>query len=96
MADSDGDPNLKLERVLTTTDSTLLPVVKSVLESASIPFLVQGEGAQGLFPMAAAPTGQNKTGLGARIMVPQNRAAEARELLATFTETPEDPDTDTE
>lgn len=76
--------------VLTTTELELLTVVQSLLRSAEIPFLVQGEHALGQLPAGdlAGPFARN--GLAARIFVPAARADEVRELLSTSVETSEE------
>ncbi len=90
---SDSD----LQEVFTTADSSLLPVIRSVLRSAGIPFLVQGEEAQALLPMPSQLISRAKTGLGARLMVPRDRAGEALAVLGAFTtEAPADTDSDSD
>lgn len=78
--ESDGD----LVAVFETADVALLPVAKSVLEAAGIPFLVQGEEALGLLPVGRFATGLTQRGQGmvAIIHVAEERADEVRELLA--------------
>ncbi len=78
--ESGGD----LVAVFETADVALLPVAKSVLEAAGIPFLVQGEEALGLLPVGRFATGLTQRGQGmvAIIHVAEERADEVRELLA--------------
>lgn len=75
---SDG----KLVQVWATADVALLAVVKSMLESEDIPFLVQGEEALGLFPVGPGLFGglAGKM-IAARLLVPEERADEARALI---------------
>jgi hypothetical protein len=80
------EPDLDLVPVFTTADSTLLPIVKSVLDSAEIPYLVQGEETLGLFPLGRFGVGVSKRTLGAIVHVPQSRVEETRELLRGFAE----------
>jgi hypothetical protein len=77
--------------VLRTSDSNLMPVVKSVLDAAGIPYVVQGDEAMGLLPLGPFGGGVFSRVLGASILVPRDRAEEARELLEGF----ESPDADT-
>jgi hypothetical protein len=72
--------------VFRTADAALLPLVKSVLEAAGIPYLVQGDQAMGLFPLGRFAVGVSKRSLGAIVHVPADRADEAKELLSTCAE----------
>jgi hypothetical protein len=83
--DADSD----LVAVFTTADSSLLPIVKSVLDAAGIPYLVQGDETLGLFPLGRFGVGVSKRTLGAIVRVPQSRLEEARELLEGFEEEPD-------
>jgi len=74
-----------LVTVLRTSDSTLLPVVKSLLDAAGIPFVVQGDEAMGLLPLGPFGGGMFRRVLGASVLVPGDRADEARELLESST-----------
>ena len=47
------DPDSKTVQVFRTSDAMLLPIVKSLLESAGIEYFVQGEEALGLFTVGA-------------------------------------------
>ena len=90
--DATGDPTSGPVLVFSTVEVDLLMVVRSVLQSADIPFLVQGEHALGQLPagMLAGPFARN--GLAARIFVAASRAEEARALLAhTVDSDPQDP-----
>lgn len=75
--------------VLETSDVDTLPVVKSALEAADIPYFVQGDEAFGLLPAGGVSGFFGKQGLGVAILVPADRAAEARELLAGNAESDE-------
>jgi len=90
-----GDPQ-ELVAVLRTSDVNLLPVIESVLAAAGIPHVVQGGESLGLFPLGPFGGGVMRRVLGASILVPRERAAEARELLAGSEEVEwpdeEDPD----
>ena len=66
-----------------TTDSSVLPVVKSVLAAAGIPYFVEGEEAMGMLPTGAIG-GTHSTlgkGIAARILVPTSAQEEAEQLL---------------
>jgi len=79
----------ELVRVLETADVAVLPVVKSVLRAAEIPFVVQGDEAMGVLPVGKVGLGgltSRGHGLSAAILVPPDREEEARALL---TELPE-------
>ena len=71
----------ELVSVFRSADAALLPVIKSVLASADIPFTVQGDEASGLFPFGSAGGGADARRLGAVVRVPASRAEEAEELL---------------
>jgi len=78
-----------LVRVLETANVAVLPVVKSVLRAAEIPFLVQGDEAMGVIPVGKIGLGgltSKGHGLSAAILVPREHEEEARALL---TEIPE-------
>ena len=70
-----------LVRVFQTADSTLLPVIKSMLDGAGIPHIVQGDHALGLLPLGPFGTGVTRGLLGAIILVPREHAAAAQEIL---------------
>lgn len=76
-----------LTEVFRTGDASLLPVVKSVLAAAGMPHIVQGEEASGLFPFGPG-AGADSDGrlLAAVVLVPEDRAEEARALLASHEE----------
>jgi len=78
-----------LVTVLRTTDPALLPVVKTVLEAAGVPFVVQGEAALSYFPLGPAAARATGRVTGASVLVPRERAAEARELLESSPDTPD-------
>lgn len=69
--------------VFRTADTSLLPVIESLLDGAEIPYLVQGEeSAQGLFPLGSIGGGSEGRLVGAVFKVPQEFEAEASALLA--------------
>jgi hypothetical protein len=73
----------ELVAVMKTTDPGLLPLAKSVLDAADIPYVVQGEAGVGLFPLGAAGQRVTHRMTGAIILVPKSRLEEARALLET-------------
>lgn len=81
-----------LVRVLETADVAVLPVVKSVLRAAEIPFFVQGDEAMGVIPVGKVGLGgltSKGHGLSAAILVPKDREDEARALLTEIPEVEE-------
>ena len=84
------DPESGPVLVFTTADVGLLPVVKSVLQAAEIPFLVQGEHALGQLPTGLLAGPFARTGMAARVFVPAAHAEGARELLTQTTDSSED------
>jgi hypothetical protein len=68
--------------IFSTAEVDLLAVVRSVLQSADIPFVVQGDHALGQLPTGILAGPFTRNGMAARIFVPASRADEARQLLA--------------
>ena len=87
-------------QVFRTADTSLLPVVKSVLTGAGIPHIVQGDEAQGLYPFGSVGGGSDDRLLGAVVLVPESKreAAEAvlEELEGFAVETDDDSSDDDE
>ncbi|MEE8278273.1 MAG: DUF2007 domain-containing protein [Thermoanaerobaculia bacterium] len=81
-------PERNFVPVFETADVALLPVVKSLLTSAGITFMVQGDEALGLLPVGRFGGGITVAGQGlaATIHVVEERAEEALELLAPLRE----------
>lgn len=67
--------------VLETADVNLLAVIKSILDGAEIPYLIQGEEALNMLPVGRLGGPFARRGLGAAVMVPPEHAETARELL---------------
>lgn len=67
-------------------DPALLPIVKSLLQSAEIPFFVQGEEAMSLFPVGRMIGPFAKRGMAAAVMVPAEHLEAAREVLSEVEE----------
>ena len=77
--------------VYRTADVALLPILKSLLDSADIPYIVQGEEALGMLPLGRFAVGVvNPRTMAASILVPRERAGEAEQLLTAVS----DADTD--
>jgi hypothetical protein len=80
------DPPVELASLLSTTDVGYLPIVKSLLDAAGIPYVVQGEEALGLLPVGAYSGGVGPGAVRATIHVPVDRIEEARALLEDQTQ----------
>ena len=80
------DQPADLVTVFDTTDPALLPVIKSILQGADIPFLVQGEEAMSMLPVGEVIGPFTKRGLAARFMVKPEDAEAASELLTDLRE----------
>lgn len=81
-----------LVTVMETADVAILPVVKSLLRAAGIPFIVQGDEAMGVLPVGRIGLGGLTTrghGLSAGILVPRDREEEAKALLTELPEVEE-------
>jgi hypothetical protein len=75
------EPSPEHVLVLSTSEVGLLPVIRSVLQGAGIPFVIQGEHAMGQLPTGELAGLFARRGLGARVLVPAEHAEAARELL---------------
>ena len=76
--DHDEQP---LVKVFETSEVDVIPVIKSLLQSAGIPFHVEGEAMMNLYPSdLLGPIMGNPAGE-VRFLVPEERAQEARQLL---------------
>ena len=67
--------------VFRSADASLIPVLKSVLSAAEIPYTVQGEESSALFPFGPAAIVPDSRRLGAVLRVPESRVEEAKALL---------------
>jgi hypothetical protein len=94
-ADPQKDPQTEIEtdyeEVFETAEPDVLPVIKSLLDGAGIPWATHGEGMMNIFPSEVMTlvtlTDQDEV----RIYVPESRAEEARALLSgdfTLTDPP--------
>ncbi|MDH3253739.1 MAG: DUF2007 domain-containing protein [Acidobacteriota bacterium] len=90
-------PEGPFSTVFRSADTSLLPVIESLLDDADIPYLIQGEeSAQGLFPLGSLGGGSDGRLVGAVVKVPQEYEAEAAALLAEIEEPSEAADTEEE
>jgi len=82
------DPHRELVAVFKTTDSILLPVVKSLLDSAGIEYMSQGEEALGVLPLgpAGSKVVRASWAWGATILVAKEDEASVKEMLAQIEE----------
>ena len=77
--------------VFETSETDLIPVIKSVLRGAEIPFNTEGEAMMNLFPSDLLGPLMSRPGAEVSFLVPEERAEEARQLL-TEQPAPEEPD----
>jgi len=92
-------PDVKLIPVFKTTDVTLLPIVRSLLDSAGVRYSIQGEEALGLLPVGAMGSNVSRASLGATIYVTELDASSVKHLLSEIesdfpdpVDDPDDPD----
>ncbi len=71
--------------VLTIAESAMLPVVKSVLESAGIAYVVQGEEGMALLPVGGLAKGMIRRAFSCVVHVAQPDLEAAREVLREVT-----------
>lgn len=69
-------------RLIRVHDAAELPLLKSLLDSVGMPYVVEGDEALGLFPLGPFGGGFIREAFGATILVPSDRLDEARALLA--------------
>lgn len=81
-APADSKPEHDYEEVFETSEPDVLPVIKSVLDAAGIPWATHGEGLMNLFPSEAMSVVSLTDEGEVRIYVPESRAEEARALLS--------------
>lgn len=80
------EPDEPFVQVFRSADTSLLPVIKSVLSGAGIPHLVQGEEAQSLYPFGSVGGGSDNRLLGAVVLVPESRREAAEAVLKELDE----------
>ena len=72
--------------VFRTTNPILLPLVKSLLDSSEVAYVVQGEEALGLFPLGAFGTKVSRASLAAVLYVKKEDADDVERLLEEIEE----------
>ncbi len=77
-ADHEAEPYV---HVFATSETDVIPVIKSVLRGAGIPFETDGEAMMNLFPSDLLGPVLNRPRGEVRFHVPEDRAEEARALL---------------
>lgn len=82
--------------VFETSETDVIPVIKSILRGAEIPFNTQGEAMMNLFPSELLGRVMSRPGAEVSFLVPESRAEEARALLTEQPATAEEPDGGTE
>ncbi len=84
-----GHPEPDLVELIETSEPALLPVVVSLLESAGIEPVVEGDEVMGVLPVgqfgAGGWSGEGR-GLSVVVKVPRERSEEARQLLGEVVE----------
>jgi hypothetical protein len=88
MDDPTPDPTIELVRIFETGDAGLTAVVKSILESEGIDYLVRGEGVQDLFGAGRLSAGYNYITGPSRFLVRREDEERARELLSALSDPP--------
>jgi hypothetical protein len=76
-----GNPDVHLVTVFESGDAALIPLVRSLLDSAGIPFVTKGEGIQDLFGWGRMPGGFSVVAGPVTFQVDEEDAEEARALL---------------
>lgn len=83
----DGEHDVDLVTVYETSDPDMVPIIKSILDGAEIPYSLDGSSIVDLFPaQPMQPIFTDHKGE-LRIEVPADRAEEAEALLSTDFET---------
>ena len=78
--------------ILETSELDVIPILKTALEGAEIPFRTRGEGLMSLFPSQALGAPLHSSAGEVKIRVPESRAEEARVLLSTTAIVEEEPE----
>ena len=82
--------------VFESSEADVIPVIKSILRGAEIPFNTNGEAMMNLFPSALLGRVMSRPGAEVSFLVPEERAEEARQLLTEQPVVAEEPDDETE
>lgn len=81
----DGRP---LVVVYHSDDPAVLPLARSLLDETDIPYTIRGEETFGLFPSHGLGLAVDPGSEAAEVLVPEERSAEARELLSQLSDEP--------
>ena len=79
------EPEIEQEEfviVFETADVSQIPFVKSLLDAAAIPHILQGEQAVGILAMPPLVANASHSAFATCLLVPKSREQEARELIA--------------
>jgi hypothetical protein len=83
-----GHDELKLVPIYATGDPGIIALIKSILESAGIPYFVKGEETQNLFGLGSLGLGYNNILGPLEVWVREEEKEAAAELLSELEETP--------
>jgi hypothetical protein len=67
-----------------TTDLGVLTVIRSLLDSAGVPFIIEGENTLGMMPGLSGFFNPSSEGLGAKLLVRREDFEEVQQLLETI------------
>lgn len=86
------DPTTELVKVFETSEPDVLPVIKSILDAARLPYTLDGEGMMNTFPSEALSSGATQADASeVRIYVAIQHAEEAAALLSENFQLAENP-----
>ncbi len=80
--------------VFETSETDVIPVIKSILRGAEIPFNTRGEAMMNLFPSDLLGRTMSRPGAEVSFEVPEGYAEQARELLTEQSLPPDFPETE--
>ena len=88
---NDADhPDPHLVTVFATSEVDLVPVIKSILDGAEIPYVTDGESMMDLFPSDMLGAALHRPRGELRFQVPADREEEVRALLTEHPDVPDD------
>lgn len=90
MNDETTERSGSMVQVFESADLAMLPVIKSVLEAAGIPFVVHGETTLGLIPIDQPLVDRHEPLLRAILFVPRDQEAHARAVIETYSLAPDE------
>ncbi len=95
--DPPAEPKVeKYVTILETSELSVIPILKTVLEGARIPFRTRGEGLMRIYPSNAHGALLHASAGEVKFRVAESRADEARELLSTTATVEEEPEAEAE